>query len=52
VLASDNASNDVSWTVVGPVGLTTCWDGDPGHAYLLVRARGTGGNGPWGHYNH
>jgi hypothetical protein len=52
VLASDNASNDVSWTVVGQVGLTTCWDGDPGHAYLLVRARGTGGNGPWGHYNH
>ena len=52
VLASDDKTSDASWTVVGQVGLTTCWDGDPAHTYLLVRARGTGGNGPWGHYLH
>ena len=52
VLASDNATSDVGWSVVGQVGLTTCWDGNPSQKYLLVRARGTGGNGPWGHYLH
>jgi hypothetical protein len=50
VLGSDDATSDVNWSVVGQVGLTTCWDGDP--RYILVRARGTGGNGPWGHYQH
>jgi len=52
VLASNDKTGDVSWSVVGQVGLTTCWDGDPARTFLLVRARGTGGNGPWGHYNH
>jgi hypothetical protein len=52
VLASDDKTSDVNWTVVGQVGLTTCWDGDPAHTFMLVRARGTGGNGPWGHYSH
>jgi Fibronectin type III domain len=52
ILGSNNAANDAGWSVVGQVGLTTCWDGDPARTYLLVRARGTGGNGPWGHYNH
>jgi hypothetical protein len=52
VLASDDATSDSGWSVVGQVGLTTCWDGNPSQKFLLVRARGTGGNGPWGHYLH
>jgi hypothetical protein len=50
VLASDDATNDTGWSVVGQVGLTTCWDGSPSQKFLLIRSRGTGGNGPWGHY--
>jgi hypothetical protein len=52
VLGSDDATSDAGWSVVGQVGPTTCWDGNPSQRYLLVRARGTGGNGPWGHYLH
>lgn len=52
VLGSGNVTSDVGWSVVGQVGLTTCWDGNPTGPYLLVRSRGTGGNGPWGHYGH
>ena len=50
VLASDDATSDINWSVVGQVGLTTCWDGNPSQKFLLIRSRGTGGNGPWGHY--
>ena len=52
VLASDDKTSDVSWIVAGQVGLTTCWDGNPSQKYLLIRARGTSGTGPWGHYLH
>ncbi|HEX4823625.1 MAG TPA: fibronectin type III domain-containing protein [Candidatus Polarisedimenticolaceae bacterium] len=52
ILSSDDDTTDQTWTVAGQTGLTTCWDGDPGHTFVLVRARGTGGSGPWGHYNH
>jgi hypothetical protein len=52
VLASDDATTDAGFTVVGQTGLTTCWDGNPSQKYLLIRSRGTGGNGPWGHYLH
>ena len=52
VLASDDATSDTGWSVVGQVGLTTCWDGNPSQKFLLIRSRGTGGNGPWGHYLH
>lgn len=52
VLQSDDVKNDLNWSVAAQVGLTTCWDGNPSKTYLLVRARGTGGNGPWGHYGH
>lgn len=52
VLASDDATSDVGWSVVGSVGLTSCWDGNPSQKFLLVRARGTSSNGPWGHYSH
>lgn len=50
ILGSDNATSDAGWSVVGQVGLTNCWDGDP--TYILVRARGLTGTGPWGHYLH
>ncbi len=52
VLASDDATSDTGFSVVGQVGLTTCWDGNPSQTFLLIRSRGTGGNGPWGHYLH
>jgi len=50
VLGSDDATSDTGWSVVGQTGLTTCWDGSPSQRFLLIRSRGTGGNGPWGHY--
>lgn len=50
VLGSNTATSAAGYTVVGQVGLTTCWDGNPSQTYLIVRSRGTGGNGPWGHY--
>ena len=50
VLGSSSPTSPAGFTVVGQVGLTTCWDGNPSQSYLLVRSRGTGGNGPWGHY--
>jgi len=50
VLGSSSPTGPGGFTVVGQVGLTTCWDGNPSQSYLLVRSRGTGGNGPWGHY--
>jgi fibronectin type III domain protein len=49
-LGSSSATSPAGFTVVGQVGLTTCWDGNPSQSYFLVRSRGTGGNGPWGHY--
>jgi len=52
VLGSNTVNSDVGWTVVGQTGLTTCWNGAPSQKFFLVRARGTGGNGPWGHYGH
>ncbi len=52
VLQTDDVKTDLNWSVAGQVGLTTCWDGNPSQTYLLIRARGTGGTGPWGHYGH
>jgi hypothetical protein len=40
-----------NYTPIGDAGLATCWTGDPGaDGYFLVVARGTGGNGPLGHF--
>jgi len=47
VLGASSPGSAASFAVVGQVGLTTCWDGNPASTYLLVRARGTGGNGPF-----
>jgi hypothetical protein len=52
ILASDTVTSDGGYTVVGQVGAVTCWDGNPNHTYILVRSRGTGGTGLWGHYGH
>ena len=52
ILASADKTSDAGWTVVGQVGATACWDGNPSQTFYLVRSRGTGGTGPWGHYGH
>ena len=52
VVAGDDKTTDAGWTVIAQPGLVTCVDVNPSQAYFLVRARGTGGNGPLGHYLH
>jgi hypothetical protein len=53
VLGSATVQNDTGYSVIGSVGLTTCWDGNPSAPqYIIVRSRGTAGTGPWGHYGH
>jgi hypothetical protein len=52
VLASDDKTSDANWTVVSQIGLTPCWAGNPSQKFYLIRTRGTGGDGPWGHYQH
>jgi len=50
VLGADTAQSDAGFSVLADTGLVTCWNGSPASRYFLVTARGTGGNGPWGHY--
>ena len=51
VVGAADATSDANFAPLADVGLTTCWTGDPGTAnYFLVVGRGTGGEGPWGHY--
>jgi hypothetical protein len=50
ILGASSPTAAANFSVIGQVGLTSCWDGNPGQSYILVRSRGTGGNGPWGHY--
>ena len=47
VLGASSPNAAANFSVVGQVGLTSCWDGNPASTYILVRARGTGGNGPF-----
>jgi hypothetical protein len=47
VLGASSPNSAANFSVVGQVGLTSCWDGNPASTYILVRARGTGGNGPF-----
>jgi hypothetical protein len=52
ILGADNPNSAAGFTVVGQVGAATCWQGTPPtQRYFLVVARGTGGSGPWGHFN-
>jgi len=50
ILGADTAESDAGFSVVADTGLVTCWNGNTASRYFLVTARGTGGNGPWGHY--
>jgi hypothetical protein len=47
VLGASSPTAAANFSVIGQVGLTSCWDGNPASTYILVRARGTGGNGPF-----
>jgi len=50
ILGSSVPGVEAAYTPEGDTGLTTCWTGAPAGGYFLVTARGTGGNGPWGHF--
>ncbi len=50
VLGSTSPTSAAGFSVIGQVGPTTCWVGNPVEAYFLVVARGVGAQGPWGHY--
>jgi len=51
VLGSDTADSAAGFSTVGSTdAATTCWTGNPAGKYFLVTVRGSGGNGPWGHY--
>lgn len=52
VLGANSPTSDANFTPIADVGLTNCWVGDPAQTYFLVIAKGSGGNGPWGHYGH
>jgi len=50
ILGADTAESAAGFSAVADTGLVTCWNGNPASRYFLVTVRGTGGNGPWGHY--
>lgn len=52
VLGADSPVSDAGFSTLADLGLTTCWTGSPAQWYFLVIAKGTDGNGPWGHYGH
>jgi hypothetical protein len=53
ILGADSPESDVNFSaVVEDTGLTTCHTFDPSESYFLVVGKGSGGTGPWGHYDH
>lgn len=52
ILGSMTADSDAGFTPVADLGPQTCWTGSPAETFFIVVVRGTGGNGPWGHYGH
>lgn len=52
ILGSPSADSDAGYAPVADVGLQTCWSGTPPDTFFIVTVKGTGGNGPWGHYGH
>jgi hypothetical protein len=50
VLGASSPTAAANYSVAADLGLSTCWIGNPASSYFLVVAKGTGGNGPWGHY--
>ncbi len=52
ILGSMTVDTDSGFAPVADPGLQTCWTGSPAETFFIVVVRGTGGNGPWGHYGH
>jgi len=52
ILGSPTVVDDQGYTPVADLGLQNCWSGTVPDGYFIVTAKGTGGNGPWGHYGH
>jgi hypothetical protein len=51
ILGSDTVDSAAGFSTVGSTAnATTCWTGNPAGTYFIVTARGSAGNGPWGHY--
>jgi hypothetical protein len=50
ILGANTPESDANFNPVADLGLVTCWTGNPTESFFLVVAKGTGGNGPWGHY--
>ena len=51
VLGATSPASAAGFSPIATAGLATCWSGSPGaSSFFLVAARGTGGEGPWGHY--
>jgi hypothetical protein len=50
VLEAGSPVADTEFTPYADTGVETCWSGDPSGGFFLVNSRGTGGEGPWGHY--
>lgn len=50
VLGANTPEAAANFSTVADTGVGTCWTGSTSSRYFLVVARGTGGNGPWGHY--
>ncbi len=50
VLGASSPTAAANYSVTADLGVVTCWIGNPASSYFLVVAKGTGGNGPWGHY--
>lgn len=50
VLGAASPEAAANYSVVADLGVATCWIGNPASSFFLVVAKGTGGNGPWGHY--
>ena len=50
ILGAASPTAAANYSVVADLGIATCWIGNPASTFYLVVAKGTGGNGPWGHY--
>lgn len=51
LLGSNNATSASGWTTVADIATSSlCFTGAPSQLYYLIIGRGTGGDGPWGHY--
>jgi hypothetical protein len=50
ILGAASPESETNFAPIASVGLTTCWTGDTTDGYFLAVAEGSGGTGPWGHF--